>query len=104
SRRRHTRFSRDWSSDVCSSDLELQGYFAAEQAGQRLQAIPATGTNVPLWILGSSMFGAHLAAELGLPYAFASHFAPDLLLPALEIGRASCRDRWRSAGAGVGRR
>ena len=67
--------------------LELQGYFAAAQAGQRLQAIPATGTDVPLWILGSSMFGAHLAAELGLPYAFASHFAPELLLPALEVYR-----------------
>ncbi|HAO41717.1 MAG TPA: alkane 1-monooxygenase, partial [Afipia sp.] len=49
---------------------------------------PAAGTNVPLWILGSSHFGAMLAAELGLPYAFASHFAPDQLIPALEIYRS----------------
>ena len=50
--------------------------------------MPAAGTKVPLWILGSSAFGAMLAAELGLPYAFASHFAPDLLLPALDIYRS----------------
>jgi luciferase family oxidoreductase group 1 len=49
--------------------------------------VPAAGTKVPLWILGSSNFGAMLAAELGLPYAFASHFAPDLLIPALQIYR-----------------
>ena len=67
--------------------LELQAYLAPAQAGQRLHAVPATGTEVPLWILGSSTFGAQLAAELGLPYGFASHFAPDLLLQALEIYR-----------------
>ena len=50
--------------------------------------MPAAGTEVPLWILGSSHFGAMLAAELGLPYAFASHFAPELLIPALEIYRS----------------
>lgn len=68
--------------------LELQSYFAPAQPEQRIQAVPAAGTNVPLWILGSSTFGAHLAAELGLPYAFASHFAPEQLLPALEIYRS----------------
>ncbi|MGV8854520.1 MAG: LLM class flavin-dependent oxidoreductase [Devosia sp.] len=68
--------------------LELQAYFAPPEAGQRLQAVPAAGTNVPLWILGSSTFGAQVAAELGLPYAFASHFAPDALMPALKIYRA----------------
>lgn len=68
--------------------LELQSYFAPAQPEQRVQAVPAAGTNVPLWILGSSTFGAHLAAELGLPYAFASHFAPEQLLPALEIYRS----------------
>ncbi|SEP79523.1 luciferase family oxidoreductase, group 1 [Devosia sp. YR412] len=68
--------------------LELQAYFAAAEEGQRLQAVPAAGTNVPLWILGSSTYGAQLAAELGLPYAFASHFAPDALMPALEIYRS----------------
>ncbi len=67
--------------------LELQAYFEPVEAGQRLQAVPAAGTQVPLWILGSSTFGAQLAAELGLPYAFASHFAPDQLLPALDIYR-----------------
>jgi luciferase family oxidoreductase group 1 len=68
--------------------LELQAFFAPVQPGQRVQAVPAAGTEVPLWILGSSTFGAQLAAVLGLPYAFASHFAPDQLLPALQIYRA----------------
>jgi len=57
--------------------LELQAYLAEAQPGQRVQAVPAAGTNVRLWILGSSTYGAQLAAALGLPYAFASHFAPD---------------------------
>jgi luciferase family oxidoreductase group 1 len=68
--------------------LELQAFFAPVQPGQRVQAVPAAGTEVPLWILGSSTFGAQVAAEFGLPYAFASHFAPGELLPALEIYRA----------------
>src|SRR5690606_31163602 len=68
--------------------LEIQAYFAPAQPGQRLQAVPAAGTEVPLWILGSSTYGAQLAAQLGLPYAFASHFAPDLLLPALQLYRS----------------
>ena len=68
--------------------LELQAYFEPVAPGQRIQAVPAAGTRVPLWILGSSTFGATLAAELGLPYAFASHFAPAQLMPALEIYRS----------------
>jgi luciferase family oxidoreductase group 1 len=68
--------------------LELQAFLAPAVPGQRIQAVPAAGTNVPLWILGSSNFGAMLAAEFGLPYAFASHFAPDMLIPALEIYRS----------------
>jgi luciferase family oxidoreductase group 1 len=68
--------------------LELQAFLAPAAPGQRIQAVPAAGTEVPLFILGSSYFGAMLAAELGLPYSFASHFAPDLLVPALEIYRA----------------
>ncbi len=68
--------------------LELQAYLAPVVPGQRIQAVPAAGTEVPLWILGSSHFGALLAAELGLPYAFASHFAPDELIPALKIYRS----------------
>ena len=67
--------------------VELQHYFAVAQPNQRIEAVPAAGTHVPLWILGSSNFGAMLAGELGLPYAFASHFAPDFLLPALQIYR-----------------
>ena len=67
--------------------LELQAYLAPVEPGQRIQAVPAAGTKVPLWILGSSLYGATLAAELGLPYAFASHFAPDQLLPALQAYR-----------------
>ena len=68
--------------------LELQAFLAPARPGQRIQAVPAAGTEVPLYILGSSHFGAMLAAELGLPYAFASHFAPDHLITALEIYRS----------------
>ena len=67
--------------------LELQALLAPAGPNQRIQAVPAAGTEVPLWILGSSNFGAMLAGELGLPYAFASHFAPELLLQALQIYR-----------------
>ena len=68
--------------------LELQAYFEPVEPGQRIQAVPAAGTRVPLWILGSSTFGAMLAAELGLPYSFASHFAPQQLMSALQIYRS----------------
>jgi len=64
--------------------LELQTYFEPAGPGQPVQAVPGAGLNVPLWILGSSLFGAELAAALGLPYAFASHFAPAALFPALH--------------------
>ncbi|WP_076070163.1 LLM class flavin-dependent oxidoreductase [Sphingomonas montana] len=67
--------------------LELQAYFRTARPNQAVQAVPAAGTDVPLWILGSSTYGAQLAAELGLPYAFASHFAPGSLVPALNIYR-----------------
>ena len=67
--------------------LELQALFGDPQPGQAVQAVPGAGTNVPIWILGSSLFGAQLAAMLGLPYAFASHFAPDALLAALRVYR-----------------
>ena len=76
------------SADTFPQDvLELQALLGPLQPGQTVQAVPGTGTRVPLWILGSSLFGAQLAAMLGLPYAFASHFAPDALMPALEIYR-----------------
>lgn len=68
--------------------LELQAFLAPAVEGQRIVATPGVGALTPLWILGSSEFGAMLAAELGLPYAFASHFAPDMLLPALDIYRS----------------
>ena len=68
--------------------LELQAFLAPAGPNQRIQAVPAAGTEVPLWILGSSNFGAMLAAELGLPYAFASHFAPEQLIPSLQIYRS----------------
>jgi luciferase family oxidoreductase group 1 len=67
--------------------LELQALLGPRQPGQAVQAVPGTDTNVPLWILGSSLFGAQLAAMLGLPYAFASHFAPEALMPALDVYR-----------------
>ena len=67
--------------------LELQALLAPAREGQRIRAVPGTGTEVPLWILGSSLFGAQLAAQLGLPYAFASHFAPQALPAALRIYR-----------------
>ena len=66
---------------------ELQAWLGPVQPGQRIEAVPGSGTEVPLWILGSSLFGAQLAAELGLPYGFASHFAPDALDTALRIYR-----------------
>jgi luciferase family oxidoreductase group 1 len=68
--------------------LELQAFLAPAGPNQRIQAVPAAGTEVPLWILGSSNFGAMLVAEFGLPYAFASHFAPEQLIPSLQIYRS----------------
>jgi luciferase family oxidoreductase group 1 len=65
--------------------VELMGYFRAAEPGQRLQAVPGAGLDVPIWILGSSLFGAQLAAILGLPFAFASHFAPAALTQAVAI-------------------
>src|SRR4051794_18950333 len=67
--------------------LELQGYLTGQSRIPGVEAIPGAGTNVPLYILGSSLFGAHLAAALGLPYAFASHFAPDALHEAVALYR-----------------
>lgn len=67
---------------------ELQAFLAPVAEGQRIQAVPGGGLEIPLWILGSSTYGAQLAAMLGLPYAFASHFAPDMLMHALAVYRA----------------
>jgi luciferase family oxidoreductase group 1 len=68
--------------------LELQAFFGPVAPGQHIQAVPGANLDVPLWILGSSLYGAQLAAALGLPYAFASHFAPDALVQALGVYRA----------------
>jgi luciferase family oxidoreductase group 1 len=68
--------------------LELQQYFATVQPGQAVMAVPGAGLSVPLWILGSSLFGAQVAAALGLPFAFASHFAPAMMMQAIEIYRS----------------
>lgn len=67
--------------------LELQSFLAPKSDTQRIEAVPGSGTNVPMWILGSSLFGAQLAAALGLPYAFGSQFSPQALHQALEVYR-----------------
>lgn len=71
--------------------LELMAYFAPAQEGQAVRAVPGEGLNIPLWILGSSLFGATLAAALGLRFAFASHFAPAQMEQAIEIYRTQFR-------------
>src|SRR5688572_33043121 len=81
--RRDPARADDFPQDV----LELQALLAPAKSGQAVRAVPGAGTEVPIWILGSSTFGAELAASLGLPYAFASHFAPDALFAALDIYR-----------------
>lgn len=79
-------------SDTFPDDIiELQSYLAPVTPGQKIEAVPGSGTEVPLWILGSSLYGAQLAARLGLPYGFASHFAPQALDPALAIYRENFR-------------
>lgn len=83
-RRNRVESVEDFPRDV----IELQHLLATPQPGQRLVATPGAGTQVPIWLLGSSLFSAQLAAQLGLPYAFASHFAPRLLLQALEVYRS----------------
>ena len=71
--------------------VELMSYLDEPQPGQRVRAVPGAGLRVPVWILGSSLFGAQLAAALGLPYAFASHFAPAQMMPALDAYRSQFR-------------
>jgi luciferase family oxidoreductase group 1 len=85
--RRHMEASDQFPEDV----IELLSYFADAEPNARVRAIPGQGTHVPVWILGSSLYGAQLAAYLGLPYAFASHFAPAMLEEALQTYRATFR-------------
>ncbi|HEX8127539.1 MAG TPA: LLM class flavin-dependent oxidoreductase [Pyrinomonadaceae bacterium] len=86
--RRHLDTGAD---DFPGDVAELQSYFAPVRPGQAVRAVPGAGLNVPIWLLGSSLFSAELAATLGLPFAFASHFAPDYLTQALEIYRSRFR-------------
>ena len=76
---------------------ELQGYLDPVIPGQIVRAIPGAGLRVPVWLLGSSLFSAQLSAAFGLPFAFASHFAPDYLLQALEVYRGQFRPSHRLA-------
>src|SRR5690606_35474295 len=71
--------------------MELIGYFRPAAPGQPVRAIPGEGLSVPIWILGSSLFGAGLAAALGLPYSFASHFAPAHMVEAIALYRREFR-------------
>lgn len=82
------RGSNGTEEDFPKQVAELLAYLAPVDPGQKLQAVPGAGTNVPIWLLGSSTYSAQLAAMLGLPFGFASHFAPELLLQAIEIYRA----------------
>jgi luciferase family oxidoreductase group 1 len=86
-RRHYMETAMDFPNDV----MALQQYFSAANKTARVRAIPGEGLDIPIWILGSSTDSAHLAAHLGLPYAFASHFAPTHLLTALKIYRANFR-------------
>ncbi len=82
------RRERSGSADDFPADVEeLQAYLGPLQANQRVVAMPGTGTEVPLWLLGSSLFSAQLAGQKGLPYAFASHFAPRLMHEAIRVYR-----------------
>ncbi len=86
------------SADAFPEDVqELLAYFEPAQPGQPVRAVPGAGIDVPVWILGSSLFGARLAAALGLPYAFASHFAPDAMDEALALYRRDFRPSPRLA-------
>lgn len=85
---RALRRSRTEIEDQFPADIaELQQYFAAVKPNQLVQAVPGQNLHVPLWILGSSLYGAQLAAQLGLPYAFASHFAPAMMSQAVKLYR-----------------
>jgi luciferase family oxidoreductase group 1 len=86
------------SADTFPQDvLELMSYFAPAEPGRAVHAVPGEGLKVPIWLLGSSDFSATLAAELGLPFAFASHFAPDFLLPAIGLYRSNFKPSDRQA-------
>src|SRR6202161_1539645 len=95
--RRSLTNSEEFPQDV----VELMAYFQPVQPGQHVQAVPGAGLNVPFWILGSSTFGAQLAAILGLPFAFASHFAPGMMMEAISIYRERFRPSAQLAAPNV---
>ena len=92
---RALRYDPKAADDFPNEVVELMGYFRPVEPGQRVRAVPGAGLAVPIWILGSSLYGAQLAAALGLPYAFASHFAPALMMQAIAI----YRERFRPSAA-----
>jgi luciferase family oxidoreductase group 1 len=91
--RRYYQGAEEFPNDV----IELLQFFEPVKPGQQVRAVPGAGVEVEVWILGSSLFGAQLAAALGLPYAFASHFAPDMLEQALAVYRERFRPSPRFA-------
>src|ERR1700689_2312706 len=95
--RRNLAGGDDFPQDV----VQLIHYFQPVQPGQRVQAVPGAGLRVPIWILGSSTFGAQLAAILGLPFAFASHFAPEMMTQALALNRDNFRPSEQLAAPNV---
>src|SRR6266403_2624080 len=82
------RDSKSTGDDFPRDVLEVQSYFEPAEPGQKIRAVPGAGLHVPIWLLGSSLFGAQLAAMLGLPFAFASHFAPADMMQALHLYRS----------------
>lgn len=82
-RKRRSGSSDDFPEDI----VELQSYLGPRRTGQKIIAMPGVDSNVPIWLLGSSLTSAQLAAEMGLPYAFASHFAPRMMMQAIEVYR-----------------
>ena len=85
------RDSKSSGDDFPQDVQELQSYFEPAEPGQKIRAVPGAGLSVPIWLLGSSLFGAQLAAMLGLPFAFASHFAPADMMQALRLYRSGFR-------------
>jgi luciferase family oxidoreductase group 1 len=95
--RRNLQGGEEFPQDV----VELMAYFQPVQPGQHVQAVPGAGLHVPIWILGSSTFGAQLAAILGLPFAFASHFAPGMMTQAMATYREHFRPSAQLAAPNV---
>jgi len=93
------RDSKSTGDDFPRDVLELQSYFEPVEPGQKIRAVPGAGLRVPIWLLGSSLFGAQLAAMLGLPFAFTSHFAPaDMMAGASSVSKRLQNRRSSSTG------